>query len=202
MIAKLPTPTLVSGAVPGLGHSAEFIENPALFMLRAWRECGELAEFHLGDVRNILMVGPEAHEAVYRAPDDQLSAAEPYKYMVPVFGEGIQYGAPLEIERQQVKFLTHALRPEKMKGYARVIAQEVEDWIAGWGDAGERDFHDEFKDLVLRTSPRWNSASSPHSRHARSMKSAGLAMNSALWPSPGCAPETIRGRGVAAMETP
>jgi hypothetical protein len=61
---------------------------------------------------------------VYRAPDDQLSAAEPYKYMVPVFGEGIQYGAPLEIERQQVKFLTHALRPDKMKGYARVIAHE------------------------------------------------------------------------------
>jgi sterol 14-demethylase len=121
-------------------------------MLRAWRECGELAEFDLGGVRNILMVGPEAHEAVYRAPDDQLSASEPYKYMVPVFGEGIQYGAPLPIERQQVKFLTHALRPDKMKGYARVIAHEVEEWVGSWGDEGERDFYDEFKELVLRTS--------------------------------------------------
>ena len=138
--------------MPGAGHSAEFLANPALFMLRAWRECGELAEFDLGGVRNILMVGPDAHEAVYRAPDEQLSAAEPYKYMVPVFGEGIQYGAPLAIERQQVKFLTHALRPDKMKGYARVIAQEVEAWIASWGDEGERDFYDEFKELVLRTS--------------------------------------------------
>ena len=147
-----PRPTKVSGALPGSGHSAEFMANPALFMLRAWRECGELAEFDLGGVRNILMVGPEAHEAVYRAPDDQLSAAEPYKYMVPVFGEGIQYGAPLEIERQQVKFLTHALRPDKMKGYARVIAHEVEEWVGGWGDEGERDFYDEFKELVLRTS--------------------------------------------------
>jgi sterol 14-demethylase len=147
-----PRPRPVSGALPGAGHSAEFLANPALFMLRAWRECGELAEFDLGGVRNILMVGPDAHEAVYRAPDDQLSAAEPYKYMVPVFGEGIQYGAPLPIERQQVKFLTHALRPDKMKGYARVIAHEVEQWIAGWGDAGERDFYDEFKELVLRTS--------------------------------------------------
>jgi sterol 14-demethylase len=142
----------VSGALPGAGHSAEFLANPALFMLRAWRECGELAEFELGGVRNILMVGPEAHEAVYRAPDDQLSTSEPYKYMVPVFGEGIQYGAPLPIERQQVKFLTHALRPDKMKGYARVIAQEVEDWVSTWGDRGERDFYDEFKELVLRTS--------------------------------------------------
>ena len=143
---------IVSGAEPGAGHYAEFMQNPARFMLRAWRECGELAEFDLGGVRNVLMVGPDAHEAVFRAPDDQLSAAEPYKYMVPVFGEGIQYGAPLEIERQQVKFLSNALRPEKMKGYAGVIAKEVEDFVADWGDAGEKDFYEEFKALVLRTS--------------------------------------------------
>lgn len=142
----------VSGAQPGAGHYAEFIAHPANFMLRAWRECGELAEFELGGGRNILMVGADAHEAVFRAPDEQLSAAEPYKYMVPVFGEGIQYGAPLPIERQQVKFLSNALRPDKMKGYAQVIAQEVEDFVADWGDRGERDFYETFKDLVLRTS--------------------------------------------------
>ena len=151
-MSDAPRPVMVSGAQPGAGHYAEFIAHPAHFMLRAWRECGELAEFDLGGVRNVLMVGPEAHEAVFRAPDDQLSASEPYKYMVPVFGEGIQYGAPLAIERQQVKFLSNAVRAEKMKGYARVIAKEVEDFVAGWGDEGERDFYDEFKELVLRTS--------------------------------------------------
>jgi sterol 14-demethylase len=142
----------VGGAAPGAGHYAEFMANPARFMLRAWQECGALAEFDLGGVRNVLMVGPEAHEAIFRAPDDQLSAAEPYKYMVPVFGEGIQYGAPLEIERQQVKFLSSALRPDKMQGYAGVIAKEVEDFVADWGDAGDKDFYAEFKELVLRTS--------------------------------------------------
>ncbi|MGE4650136.1 MAG: cytochrome P450, partial [Myxococcota bacterium] len=86
----------VSGARAPAGHYEEFLANPARFMLRAWQECGELAEFDLGGARNVLMVGVDAHEAVFRAPDDQLSAAEPYQYMVPVFGEGIQYGAPLE----------------------------------------------------------------------------------------------------------
>jgi sterol 14-demethylase len=142
----------VSGARPGGGHFEEFLRHPAHFMLRAWRECGELAEFDLGGMRNVLMVGPAAQEAVFRAPDDQLSASEPYKYMVPVFGEGIQFGAPLEIERQQVKMQSHALRLEKMKGYARIIAAEVERRIAGWGDEGEKDFYEEFKELVLRTS--------------------------------------------------
>jgi sterol 14-demethylase len=151
-MADTPRPVPVSGAQPGAGHYAEFIAHPANFMLRAWRECGELAEFDLGGVRNVLMVGADAHEAVFRAPDEQLSAAEPYKYMVPVFGEGIQYGAPTPIERQQVKFLSNALRPDKMKGYAQVIAKEVEAFVADWGDEGEKDFYEEFKELVLRTS--------------------------------------------------
>jgi sterol 14-demethylase len=142
----------VSGAKPGSGHFEEFLAHPAHFLFRAWRECGELAEFDLGGMRNVLMVGPEAQEAVFRAPDEQLSTADSYQYMVPIFGEGIQYGAPLELERQQVKMQSNALRPEKMKGYARVIAKEVEDWIAGWGERGEKDFYEEFKQLVLRTS--------------------------------------------------
>ena len=147
-----PQPRIVSGAKPGTGHFEEFLANPARFMLRAWQECGELAEFDLGGMRNVLMVGPEAQEAVFRAPDEQLSAADSYRYMVPVFGEGIQFGAPLEIERQQVKMQSNALRPEKMKGYARAIAAEVEEWIRGWGERGEKDFYEEFKQLVLRTS--------------------------------------------------
>lgn len=149
MTSKPPT---VSGARPGSGHYEEFLANPARFLLRAWQECGELADFDLAGAPHTLMVGPEAHEAVFRAPDRQLSASAAYQYMVPVFGEGIQYGAPLEIERQQVRFQANALRPEKMRGYSEVIAREVEDFIADWGEEGERDFYEEFKELVLRTS--------------------------------------------------
>src|SRR5262245_20238764 len=143
---------MLSGAKPGSGHYEEFLAHPALLMMRAWRECGELAEFDLGGMINVLAVGPEALEAVFRAPDEQLSAAEAYQYMVPIFGEGIQFGSPLPIEREQVKMQATALRPERMKGYAHIIAGEVERWIERWGEAGELDIHHEFKELVLRTS--------------------------------------------------
>jgi len=147
-----PRPVRMSGAKPETGHFEAFLENPALFLLRAWQECGELAEFDLAGMRNTLMVGPDAHEAVFRASDAQLSASAPYQYMVPVFGEGIQYGAPLDIERQQVKMQANALRPAQMRGYAQVIAKEVEDRVEGWGDEGELDVYREFQQLVLRTS--------------------------------------------------
>lgn len=146
------TRRMLSGAKPETGHFEEFLAHPALLMLRAWRECGEFAEFDLAGMTNVLTVGPEALEAVFRAPDEQLSAAEAYQYMVPIFGEGIQFGAPLDLERQQVKMQATALRPDRMKGYARIIAGEVERWIEGWGDAGELDIHHAFKELVLRTS--------------------------------------------------
>ena len=136
-----PRPKVVSGAKPEIGHYEEFMAHTAHFMLRAYRECGELAEFDLYGQKNILMVGPDAHEAVYRAGEDQVSASAAYQYMVPIFGEGIQYGAPLEIERQQVRFMSDALRPKRMKTYAQVVAQEVEAYIQDWGDEGVKDFH-------------------------------------------------------------
>jgi sterol 14-demethylase len=142
----------VSGAKPGSGHYEEFIAHPAHFLLRAWRECGEIAEFDLGGEPHLLLSGPCANEAVFRAPDDQLSPSPPYRFMVPVFGEGIQFGAPLEIERQQVKMQSSALRLDRMRGYAQVIAREVEAWVASWDDEGELDAYDELKELVLRTS--------------------------------------------------
>jgi sterol 14-demethylase len=151
-MTQSPKAKIVSGAKPESGHYEEFLENPARFLYRAWKECGELAEFDLHGARHILIASPDAQEAVFRAPDAQLSTSAPYQYMVPVFGEGIQYGAPLEIERQQVKFLSNALRPAAMKAYSQVIADEVEDYISDWGESGELDFHDTFKDLVLRTS--------------------------------------------------
>ncbi len=149
-----PRPRIVSGAKPETGHYEEFLDHPAHFLYRAWQECGELAEFDLNGVRHVLVASADIQEAIFRAPDEQLSTSAPYQYMVPVFGEGIQYGAPLEIERQQVKFLSNALRPAKMKAYAQAIAEEVEAFIADWGEEGEKEFHDTFKALVLRTSTR------------------------------------------------
>ncbi|MEM7409355.1 MAG: cytochrome P450 [Myxococcota bacterium] len=142
----------VGGAKPETGHYEEFLANPSRFLLRAWRECGPLADFDLGGTPHTLVVGSEGQETIFRAPDDVLSTSDAYQYMVPVFGEGIQYGAPLERERQQVRFQANALKPDKMRGYAQVIAEEVEAFVRNWEPAGERDFYETFKELVLRTS--------------------------------------------------
>lgn len=142
----------VSGARPGTGHFEEFTRTPLEFLHRAYEECGELAEFDMGGLRTVLMVGPEAHEAFFRAPDEQLNAAAAYQMMVPVFGEGVQYGAEPHIERQQLRIQYQGLKHEKMVNYAGVVAREAEDFIRDWGDEGEKDFYEAFTDLTLKTS--------------------------------------------------
>jgi sterol 14-demethylase len=142
----------VSGAGADGSHFAEFCAHPAKFLMRAHAECGELAEFDQGGILTVLMVGPEAQEAVFRAPDEQLSASLAYQYMVPIFGQGVQYGAPTAIERQQLRMHSQGLRAERMTFYAPIIAQEAAEWIRSWGEAGEMDFYEGFADLTIKTS--------------------------------------------------
>ncbi|MBK6738878.1 MAG: hypothetical protein IPG64_13720 [Haliea sp.] len=112
---------IVSGAQPTGGHLQEFNTTPLAFLHRAYAECGEVSQFDLGGLRTVLLVGPPAHEAFFRAADEQLSAAQAYQMMVPVFGEGIQYGAPPAIERQQLKMQVQGLKHERMVNYACVV---------------------------------------------------------------------------------
>ena len=142
----------VSGAQGEMGHFAEFCANPALFFKRAHKENGELCEFDLAGLKTVLMVSAQAQELFFRAPDEQLNAAAAYQLMVPVFGEGIQYGAPPELERQQLKMQARGLRQDRMQTYAAIIAKEVEDWIGNWGDEGELNIYEAFTRLTLKTS--------------------------------------------------
>lgn len=59
------------------------------------RECSNVAFDILGKKR-VAVFGHEAHEAVFRARDEQLNPCEAYKIMTPVFGKGMGYDAPPE----------------------------------------------------------------------------------------------------------
>ena len=148
-MTAIPT---VSGAAPQGGHFQEFCDNPADFLMRAYREHGEICQFDLDGLNTVLLAGPAGHEAMFRAPDEVLNAAAAYQMMVPVFGDGIQYGAPPELERQQLKMQARGLRQDRMKLYAQVIAREVQDWLADWDDEGELDIYEAFTRLTLKTS--------------------------------------------------
>ena len=149
--AKLKLPPKVSGEKPGVGHMDEFDLNFPKFLMRCNAQCGELAEFNMAGQHTVLMSGPAAQEAFLKTLDKKLSRAAAYQATVPVFGKGVIFDAPPDRMKAQLKIQVDALRYQKMKNYAAIISNEVEDWVAGWGDEGELDFLDEFLRLTLHT---------------------------------------------------
>jgi sterol 14-demethylase len=138
--AGLTSPPQLSGALPLLGHSVEFIQSTIELLSRANRELGEVAAFSVFNRRMVAVFGPEAHEAVFRAPDAVLSPSEAYKIMTPVFGKDIVYDAPPEKMAEQLKMLLPALKDKRMRTYGEAVVRETEESIEEWGQSGVLDF--------------------------------------------------------------
>lgn len=145
-------PPKMSGALPLLGHMLEFGKNPFDYMMRLRNKLGEIGEFRMFHQKMVLMTGPEANEAFFRAPDAQLDQSQAYKIMTPIFGKGVVFDAPPHKKDQQLKMLMPVLRDKPMRGYAQVIVREVEQMIADWGDNGEIDLLACMKELTIYTS--------------------------------------------------
>lgn len=140
------------GALPLLGHMLAFGKNPFDYMMTLRKTLGEIGEFRMFHQKMVLMTGPEANEAFFRAPDAQLDQSQAYKIMTPIFGKGVVFDAPPHKKDQQLKMLMPVLRDKPMRGYAQVIVREVEQMIARWGDTGEIDLLEFMKELTIYTS--------------------------------------------------
>jgi sterol 14-demethylase len=145
-------PPKMPGAFPLLGHMLEFGKNPFSYMMKLRNSLGEIGEFRMFHQKMVLMTGPEANEAFFRAPDTQLDQSQAYKIMTPIFGKGVVFDAPPHKKDQQLKMLMPVLRDKPMRGYAQIIVQEVDQMIANWGESGEVDLLEFMKELTIYTS--------------------------------------------------
>jgi sterol 14-demethylase len=137
-----------------LGHTVEFIRSTIELLTRAQKEGGEIVAFNVFHRRMVAVFGPEAQEAVFRAPDAVLSPSEAYKIMTPVFGKDIVYDAPPEKMAEQLKMLLPALKDRRMRTYGEAVVYETEQTIASWADSGTLDFVDFCRVLTNFTSSR------------------------------------------------
>lgn len=140
------------GVLPLLGHMLAFSKNPFDYMMKIRNTLGEIGEFRMFHQKMVLMTGPEANEAFFRAPDAQLDQSQAYKIMTPIFGKGVVFDAPPHKKDQQLKMLMPVLRDKPMRGYAQVIVDEVEQMLCNWGDSGEIDLLEFMKELTIYTS--------------------------------------------------
>ncbi|MFK7986275.1 MAG: cytochrome P450 [Sandaracinaceae bacterium] len=148
----LRPPPRLEGGLPLVGHTVDFVRSTLGLLDRARKEHGEVAAFDVAGKSMIAFFGPDAHEALFRAPDTTMNPSEAYKIMTPVFGEGMVYDAPPDKMAEQMKMLLPALKDRRMRTYGETILAEVEDAIADWGDSGTIDIVDFCRVLTNFTS--------------------------------------------------
>ncbi|MGB8332461.1 MAG: cytochrome P450 [Polyangiales bacterium] len=136
-MGKLKRPPKLRGGLPLIGHTMDFVRDTIGLLHKTYDECGNVGRFKLFGKDMILFTGPEAHEALFRQPDEVLSPNAAYKMMVPVFGEGVAYGAEPAKMAEQMHMLYPALRNNRMRTYTEIVARETLEIIAEWGDEGE-----------------------------------------------------------------
>jgi sterol 14-demethylase len=152
--ANLKEPPRLSGGLPVVGHTVEFVRTTMELLFRAQRELGEVAAFDVAHRRMVAVFGPRAHEAVFRAPDTVLSPSEAYKIMTPIFGRDVVYDAAPAKMAEQLKMLLPALQDRRMRTYGEAVVAETEATIAPWGESGVVDFVEFCRVLTNYTSAR------------------------------------------------
>jgi sterol 14-demethylase len=150
--SRLKKPPKLKGGLPLIGHTMAFVRDTIGLLQKTHDECGQVGRFKLFGKDIILFTGPEAHEALFRQPDEVLSPNAAYKMMVPVFGEGVAYGAEPAKMAEQMHMLYPALRNNRMRTYTEIVAQETLDTIGDWGDEGEIEASEFFGMLTNYTS--------------------------------------------------
>jgi sterol 14-demethylase len=120
-------------------------------MQRVADDCGEIGTMILGPQKVAMLSGEKAHEAFFRAPDEQFDQAQAYPFMKPIFGAGVVFDAENPEQRRQA-MKNQALRDAQMRGHAEGIAAETEQMCARLGEQGEIDLLSFFSELTIYTS--------------------------------------------------
>jgi len=142
-------PPQVPGGLPWLGHALALRRDPVGFLRRGHARFGEVFGFRLAGRDVTAFVGPRAQAVFFGADERQLSAREVYQFTVPIFGPGVIYDVQPEILDEQMGFVIPALRDERLRAYARVMQEEAEAYVEGWGDEGEIDLLVAWNELTV-----------------------------------------------------
>jgi len=141
------TPPLVSGALPVLGHAAEFQRNRPKLMRRGFIEHGNVFALKLANQNVAVVIGPEHQKTFFMETDGRLSIQEPYKFLQAMFGEAL-FLAPHDKYLQQRPLVQELFKREKMLHYVDVMQEVVQEWLDSLGNNGEIELTSEIGVLV------------------------------------------------------
>lgn len=149
-------PPVYGTMVPFLGHIVSFGMHPLNFMTLVKKKLGPVWTVKLLSSKVVFIADPKLHNQFFLPRNDVLSPREVYAFMVPVFGEGVGYGATYPRMREQLNFLAEELSIQKFQNFVPSIQLEVRQYLREhWkGNSGEINLLGHISALTINTACR------------------------------------------------
>ncbi|WP_030683328.1 cytochrome P450 [Streptomyces sp. NRRL B-1347] len=148
---RLNTPPLVSGGAPLLGHAWNLVRDPLGF-LADLRDHGDLVRIRLGPKTAYAVCAPQLVGALLKSPE-YVVGGPLWDTLEVLLGKGVATSnGPLH--RRQRRMMQPAFRPERIAGYARVMAEEAQATAARWSDGDTVDVSAEMFRTAVRVVSR------------------------------------------------
>lgn len=141
-------------ALPLIGGLLKFMKGPIPLIQEGYNKFGSVFTVNVLHMRITFLIGPEATTHFYKAPEDQLSQREVYKYNVPTFGPGVVFDVDYPIRMEQFRFFADSLKVTRLRTYVDMMVEEAQDFFSHWGDSGEIDLKAAMSHLIILTASR------------------------------------------------
>eukprot|EP00897_Mesotaenium_endlicherianum_P007787 jgi/Mesen1/7036/ME000367S06251 len=146
-------PPVVS-TIPVIGGLLKFMKGPMVLVQDLYPKYGSVFTLPLFHMRITFLVGPEVSSHFYKAPEEQMSQQEVYRFNVPTFGPGVVFDVPYSIRMEQFRFFADALKASRIRTYVEMMVQEAQDYFGAWKEEGEVDLKEELAQLIILTASR------------------------------------------------
>ncbi|VAH00816.1 unnamed protein product [Triticum turgidum subsp. durum] len=149
-----PLPPEAAGA-PLLGILPSLLTKGPLQVIRdAHAEMGSVFTVSLLHRKVTFLVGPDVSSHFFQGLDSEISQDEVSQFTIPTFGPGVAFDVDFATRREQFRFFGDATKPAKLRTYARLMVQEVEEYFARWGPTGTVDLKKELEHLITLVASR------------------------------------------------
>lgn len=134
--------------LPFVGIVPEALLDPLSFAERMYERYGPVYRFYGRGNWNVQLIGAEANELVLFDKSGAFSAYGGWGPLVAPFFPGALLVKDGQDHRESRRVLGEAFRQDKLSGYQKIFAKDIESAVASW-ECGTVDVYEEVKKLTL-----------------------------------------------------
>lgn len=149
----LPTPPMLAGRWPLLGHALAFAKDRGKLFRKGYNRLGDVFAIQLGTQPAAVLIGPKHHALFYKETDHAFDMSKPYQFLEPIFGQ-VAFVADHATYMNQRPVLYSPFQKEKMLKYLDIMDETMRKWVRQLPDEGRLELTDSMNLLVQEVAGR------------------------------------------------